>query len=136
MGPTSTISAPSTVTAIEKVRAKLRAVAQYTLSERQTASLKEVQEPDTIWVSHATFPPPPEDDMRQAMFAVVKHLRSGNEIIDWPTMTPVEVEWIGQRALDEQAIPKSLFSEKDKFSKLMRHVSSRVTILYIHGGAY
>lgn len=60
---TASVSAASTAAAVEKVRAKLRALSQYTFSERQTVSLQESKVPDAVWVSHATFPAPEEDDI-------------------------------------------------------------------------
>lgn len=68
------MSAASTAAAVENVRAKLRALSQSTFSERQTVSLQESKVPDAVWVSHAAFPAPVEDDIRQAMIAVIKRL--------------------------------------------------------------
>ena len=135
--PSATISAASAAAAaIGKVRAKLRALSQSTLSERQAASLKETQVPDVVWVSHATFPAPKEDDLRQAMIAVIRRLGNGDERFDWPETVSVQVEWTGQRFSHETKTSRSQISEEAKFLKLMQNVSSPMTIFYVHGGAY
>ena len=135
MRPTS-ISPASTAAAVEKVRTKLRAKSQSTLSERQVLSLKETPIPDAVWVSHATFPAPKEDDLRQAMIAVIKRLGNGNERFDWPETVAVQAEWTGLRSPNEKETSRSPISEEAKFSKLMGNLSTQMTILYVHGGAY
>lgn len=134
--PSATISVASAAAAIATVRAKLRALSQSTLSERQAASLKETQVPDVLWASHATFPAPKEDDLRQAMIVVIKRLGNGDERFDWPETVSVQVEWTGQRLSHEKDSSRSQISEEAKFLKLMKNVSSPMTIFYVHGGAY
>lgn len=130
------MSPTSAAAVIEKVRAKFRGLSQSTLSERQAVSLQQTQVPDALWVSHATFPAPEEDDLRQAMIAVIKRLGNEDEQFDWPETVSVQAEWIGQRSLNEKETSTSQISEEAKFVKLMANVSTRTTILYVHGGAY
>ena len=132
----ASVSASSAAAAVDKVRAKLRAKSQSTLSERQALSLRETQVPDAVWISHATFPAPKEKDLLQAIVAVIKCLGTGEEKFDWPETVHVKGEWTGQRSLSEQETSKSPISERAKFLKLMNNVTSRMTILYIHGGAH
>ena len=135
MGPSS-MSTASAADAVEKVRAKLGVKSRLTLSERQALSLKETEVSDAVWVSQATFPAPQEDDIRQAIIAATKRLGNGDEIIEWPQTVPIRVEWTSQRLSHEKESSRSQISEEVKFLKLMKNVSSRMTILYVHGGAY
>lgn len=130
------ISAATAATAVGKVRVKLRIMSQSTLSERQAASLKESRVPDAVWVSHATFPASEEDDLRQAIFGVIKRLGNGDERFDWPEVVSVQAEWTGRRSANEIETSSSQIPEAVKFAKLMEDLTTPMTILYIHGGAY
>ena len=133
---TASISAASAAAAVERVRVKLRGLSQSTLSQRQLVSLQEPQIPDAVWVRKATFPPPEEDDLRQVIVAAIKRLGEGDEEFDWPETVSVQAEWTGPRSSREIETSKSQISEKAKFLNLMNNVSTRMTILYVHGGAY
>ena len=109
----ASVSAASAAAAVGKVRAKLRAMSQSPLSERQAVSLKETQVPDAVWVSHATFPAPKEDRLRQAIIAVSKCLGTGEEEFDSPEIVCVKGEWTGQRSVSERETSKSQISERD-----------------------
>ena len=133
---TASISPASATAAVERVKAKLRGLSQSTLSERQRVSLQESQIPDAVWVSKATFPAPEEDDLRQAIVATIKRLGEGDEEFDWPETASVQAEWTGPRSSHEKETSRSQISEKAKFLNLMNNVSTSMTILYVHGGAY
>ena len=133
---TASISIASAAAAVEKVRGRLKALSQSTLSERQSVSLQEPQIPDAVWVSKVTIPAPEEDDVRQAVVAAIKCLGDGDEKFDWPKTASVQVEWTGSRFSHEKDTSRSQISEETKFVNLMKNFSSRMTILYLHGGAY
>ena len=135
MGPTS-VSTASAAAAVGKVRAKLGVMSRSTLSERQALSLKETKVSDAVWVSQTTFPAPQENDILQAIISVTKSLGNGDEVIEWPEPVPVNVEWTSQRSSHEIESSRSQLSEEEKYLKLMKSAPSRMTILYVHGGAY
>lgn len=92
-----------------------------------------------IWVSTATFPPPQEDSLRQALFTAIEELKEeGVEKGGFkePDCLPVEAEWTGYRAAATPSSSPPKIPEEEKYKELMKEVTSPVTILYLHGGAY
>ena len=87
------------------------------------------------------FDVPEEDDLREVLFKAIEDLNDGDEtdmskIYTKPVAVPLEAEWTGYRqdATDAEPEPAGL-SEKEKYAKLMETTTSKVTILYFHGGA-
>ncbi|KZL84970.1 lipase esterase [Colletotrichum incanum] len=91
-----------------------------------------------IWVStYASLVP--ETDVRDALAGAIQSLRTPDtpEIdLRLPDIVPVEAEWTGYRAgaTDEERPPQ--VGEKEKYEKLQKEVTSPLTVLYFHGGAY
>ncbi|GKT94176.1 lipase esterase [Colletotrichum tofieldiae] len=91
-----------------------------------------------IWVStYASLVP--ETDVRDALAGAIQSLRTPDtpEIdLRLPDIVPVEAEWTGYRAAatDEERPPQ--IGEKEKYEKLQKEVTSPLTVLYFHGGAY
>ena len=106
------------------------------LSKRQESSALDPEAKGPIWVSRVTLPPPQEDDVRQALFKIIDILSANSEIYTKPTSVPVEGEWIGYRHNVDAQAPELSLTEREKYTGLMRDVSSAVTMLYVHGGGF
>lgn len=107
------------------------------ITQQQSFSLRDPGVKGEMWVSSVTLPTP-EDDLRQLLFKVIAEMsEDGKESYTKPALEPVEAEWTGYRSgvASDAPAPQGL-SEADKYSKMMQEVSSDVTILYFHGGAY
>ncbi|KIV94895.1 hypothetical protein PV10_02616 [Exophiala mesophila] len=91
-----------------------------------------------IWISKVSVPPPPsaERDTIDAIERVIKELGNGTETYTTPEIGTVEAEWTGYRKGVPPSEPRLATSEHDQYTRLMGEVSSDVTILYFHGGAY
>lgn len=98
-----------------------------------------------IWVAKYTSPTPPDDSIRDVIIRTVESMRPSSadgtrppplKDIQWPEAVPVEAEWTGYRknATSSSTLPPIL--ELEKYVELMREVTSPVTVLYFHGGAY
>ncbi|KAL2755881.1 hypothetical protein ACRALDRAFT_1076683 [Sodiomyces alcalophilus JCM 7366] len=92
-----------------------------------------------IWVANYAAPAPPEPDVLDALVDAVVGLRDPSSEpveIPRPTIVPVEAEWTGYRAgaTDDARLPR--LSERELFEEMQKEVTSPVTILYLHGGAY
>lgn len=89
-----------------------------------------------IWVSKVKLEVPEEDDARQLVFKAIEEMGTGDEQWTKPDSRPLEAEWNGYRtgARDDEVEPSDL-SEKEKYESLVKETSSKVTILYFHGGA-
>lgn len=90
-----------------------------------------------LWISKVSIPPPSgERDTIEAIKRVIKELGSGTETYTTPEIGTVEAEWTAHRKGVPSSEPRLNISEHDQYSRLMGEVSSDVTILYFHGGAY
>lgn len=90
-------------------------------------------------MSKVTIPGPEEDDIRQALFKVIEALKEPGEApggFTEPALLPVEAEWTGYRANATEDSAEPSISEAEKYSEMMKEVSSPTTVLYIHGGAF
>lgn len=90
----------------------------------------------SMWISKVTMPTPEEDDVRTTFVKVIDDLNEGGETYTIPDLAPVEAEWTGYRANADPERPRPDLSEAHHYEKLMAEVSSNVTILYFHGGAF
>lgn len=107
-----------------------------TISAQQTLFMTDPGVRGKMWVSKVTLPAPPEDDIRQQLFAAVAALGMGREQYTKPTLDAVGGEWVGHRAgVSDRAPEPPTMTERDKFDHLVEEAKSNVTILYIHGGA-
>lgn len=96
------------------------------------------------WVSQVTLPVPSGQDLRSRLFEVISALGEGCEKYDGGDgveAVAVRGEWVGH---DRQAAPEGGrtsvssdgMTEGEKYECLMRDVSSEVTLLHVHGGAF
>lgn len=106
------------------------------VSKQQAMSLKDPGIKGKMWISKVTLPKPEEDDLRRAVVDAVDALKEGNEKYTVPDLAPVEAEWTGWRKDVGKDAPRPDLSESEHYEHLMKEVSSDVTILYFHGGAY
>jgi len=106
------------------------------LKEIQAPGLKDPGVKGQLWIATAKCPAP-DNDVREAVIRGIKELGDGTETYDLPSVADVEGEWTGYRAgVDKKAPRPSLSSESEHYDNLMKEVTSPVTILYFHGGAY
>lgn len=89
-----------------------------------------------VWVSKVKLAVPEEDDVRQMVFKAITDMGTGEEQWEKPENRPLEAEWNGYRAGVKPDEPEPAgMSEQEKYSELMKETSSKVTVLYFHGGA-
>lgn len=89
-----------------------------------------------LWISNATFPPPPENDVVDAVVRAIEELDSGDETYEVPAAVPVEVEWTGYRSGVGKDEPLPDISEEEKYRELLKEAPADMVILYFHGGAF
>ncbi|RDI88848.1 hypothetical protein Vi05172_g1520 [Venturia inaequalis] len=106
------------------------------ISASQKASIQDPGIKGPMWISKVTLAPPPEDDIRQILFKSIDEMKTGDEAYTKPELLPVQAEWTGYRAGASENEPELPISETEKYEHLMKEVTSNVTILYFHGGAY
>lgn len=106
------------------------------ISRLQVLSLQAPAIKGRMWISKVTLPAPEEDDIRTSLIKAIDDLVEGGEIYTIPDLAPVEAEWTGYRANVDPERPRPDLSEAQHYQKLMAEVSSDVTILYFHGGAF
>ncbi|EXJ82924.1 hypothetical protein A1O3_06740 [Capronia epimyces CBS 606.96] len=90
-----------------------------------------------VVVSKVTVPPPPDQNgPRDAVCSAIKELGDGTETYMVPETAAVEAEWTGYRANVSPSEPRPDLPEEEHYALLSENVSSSLTILYFHGGAY
>jgi hypothetical protein len=107
-----------------------------TISEQQKGTLRDPGVKGKMWVSKVTLPAPSEDAVRDLLLEAIEAQSRENEKYSRPALLPVEAEWTGYRANVADNAPEPSISEADKYENLMKEVTSDVTLLYFHGGAY
>ncbi|KAF1842053.1 uncharacterized protein K460DRAFT_178145 [Cucurbitaria berberidis CBS 394.84] len=107
-----------------------------TITKLQRLTTKDPGVKGKVWVAKVKLDVPAEDDIRQLMFKAIEEMGTGEEQWTKPDAKPLEGEWNGYRAgaRDDEPEPTGL-SEKEKYEHLLKEASSKVTILYFHGGA-
>ena len=107
------------------------------ISKVQRLTTKDPGIKGNIWVSKISLDVPKEDDVRQLLFKAINDMGTSDELWTEPDNRPLEAEWNGYRA--HVADPKTFQSidrdEKLEYANLMKEVTSKVTLLYFHGGA-
>lgn len=124
---------------VSLLRAMLQPDLQKPVTWTQNLTCKDPGIKGRLWVSKYANPVPPEADVLDAVVAAVKgHKDHDTPPVDvrWPDLKPVEAEWTGYRAAatEESVLPS--ISERERFDEMQKEVSSPVTVLYLHGGAY
>jgi acetyl esterase/lipase len=120
-----------TVTAIRKVVS-----VSSPMSRSQKISCRDPGIKGRLWVSKVTIPAPPETDAIDLIISAIKSVGDGSESLDTPSIAPVEAEWTGTRPGVAASEPRPSLPESEQYTSLMKEVTSDVTILYFHGGAY
>ncbi|RDW72034.1 hypothetical protein BP5796_08068 [Coleophoma crateriformis] len=92
-----------------------------------------------LWVATAGLKRPAEYDIRKALCEAIEQMKEpgaqpGGYTI--PELQDVEAEWTGYRAGATKSSAPPRIPEAEKYKEMMREVSSPVTILYFHGGAF
>jgi acetyl esterase/lipase len=107
-----------------------------TISKVQRLTTRDPPVKGKVWVSKVKLAVPEEDDVRQLVFKAIDDMGNGEEQWTKPDTRPLEAEWNGYRAdaRDDEVEPAGL-SEKDKYDNMMKETTSKVTLLYFHGGA-
>ncbi|KAF3036100.1 hypothetical protein E8E11_001866 [Didymella keratinophila] len=107
------------------------------ISKIQKLTIKDPGIKGNVWVSKVKLDVPEEDDVRQLLFKAIEDMGTGKEQWTKPESQPLEAEWNGYRAqvLDPKAPQPEERDEKTEYAGLMKEVTSRVTVLYFHGGA-
>lgn len=103
-----------------------------------------------LWVCKVKFPAPADEvgrdsssadadeghvDLVGALRGVIERLGEGTERFDVPRVRDVEGEWVGWRR-DGGNGNEVEVDERTKFKRLMRDTNNRLTILFVHGGAF
>lgn len=106
------------------------------ISKMQRLTCKDPGVKGKVWVSKVRLDAPEEDDVRQLMFKAINDMGTGDEQWTKPDTRPLEAEWNGYRAgvKDDELEPPGL-NEIEKYENLIKETSSKVTLLYFHGGA-
>lgn len=107
------------------------------ISKQQRLTTKDPGVKGKVWISKVKCSVPEDGDaVRKLLFKAIEDLKEGGEAYDEPASTPLEAEWTGYRAAAHHQTPEPEgLSEKEKYVELMRETSSKVTLLYFHGGA-
>ena len=136
LSPTSTKWDLKTELIVKILRTLLDSPDPTPISKQQKASLKDPGIKGKMWISKVTFQTPSDDDIQELVVQAVEGLKGGGEISVTPIIAPVEAEWTGYRANVDASRPRLDLSEEQHYKRLMSEVSSDVTILYFHGGAF
>jgi acetyl esterase/lipase len=106
------------------------------ISKMQRLTTRDPGVKGKVWVSKVKFNVPEEDDVRQLLFQAIDDMGTGQETWTKPAARPLEAEWNGYRSGAKPDEPEPVdMSEAEKYQNLMKETSSKVTILYFHGGA-
>ncbi|KAJ5792825.1 uncharacterized protein N7503_008803 [Penicillium pulvis] len=106
-----------------------------TMSETQKNSMRDPGIKGPMWVAKVTLPQP-EMDVRDAVLHAIELLGNGQETFDIPAVNEVGAEWTGYRRGVGKNEPQPDISEEEKYRALRKDITSDMTILYLHGGAY
>lgn len=136
LSPTSAKWDLRTELAVGFLRRLLAQESPISISRLQTSILQGPVIKGRMWISKVTLPAPEEDDIRTTLVKAIDDLVERGETYTVPDLAPVEAEWTGDRANVDSERPRLDLSEAQHYEKLMAEVSSDVTILYFHGGAF
>ncbi|KAF1999671.1 hypothetical protein P154DRAFT_620838 [Amniculicola lignicola CBS 123094] len=111
-----------------------------TITKLQRLTTKDPGVKGKVWVCKVKCGVPGEDTLRAVLFRAIEELNTSGEVLDYerPDAVPMEAEWVGYRGdasvTDSTPEPADL-SEKEKYENMMKETTSKVTVLYFHGGA-
>jgi hypothetical protein len=135
------MESPNIISRIETIRKNIQYRIFYSKNwlsvfRRQESSALDPEAKGPVWVSRVALFPPEDDHARQALLETIDCLSRTPEIYTKPQPAPVKGEWVGHRRNVSPQAPEPNITEKGKYHGLMRDVSSEVTMLYVHGGAF
>lgn len=137
LSPTSSKWDLKTEVIIRLIRTFLENPKPHPLLVQQRASLRDPGIKGKMWISKVTLPAPNTEDTLDLLCKAIEDMKeSGHETYAKPALLPVYGEWTGFRPNVDANRPRPDLSEEQHYKKLMGEVSSNVTILYFHGGAY
>ena len=120
---------------VKFIRALVSSPAPTPIGKQQRMSIRDPGIKGPMWISKITIPTPGEDNVKTALVNAVDALKEGGEQYTLPEMVPVEAEWTGFRAGADGHRQRPDLSEQQHYERLMKEVTSDVTVLYFHGGA-
>ena len=111
---------------------------------QQATSLQDWGIKGQIWISKVTLTRPEYElegkEVVERLAGVIEGMSEGKgggeAAYTVPKLEDVTAEWTGYRAGVDLACPRPDLSEAQHYERLMEEVSSDVTILYFHGGAF
>ena len=122
---------------VGRMRAGVFAVSSTTpISQQQDASLREITTKGPSWVSRFTIPPPKEDYLRTLLLRVIDELADGNGPCTRPQSKAIDLQWTGYRTGVGRDTPELPISEQEKYTGLMKDISSPLVIMFVYGGAF
>lgn len=91
-----------------------------------------------MWISKTTLTAKDagENNLLEALEQAINSLDDSVGKIPIPPLRNLEAEWTGYRTGVGGREPQPDITEDEKYDRLMKEVTSDVTILYFHGGAY
>ncbi|KAI2628818.1 Alpha/Beta hydrolase protein [Hypoxylon sp. NC1633] len=109
------------------------------VSKVQAVTLRDPGVKGKLWVSTVASKVPPEQNIRDALFAAIDGLHNPgqeNATLRVPDIVPVEAEWTGFRAAATKESTLPAIPEEEKYREMMKECTSPATLLFLHGGAY
>lgn len=109
------------------------------VSRIQKLSIRDPGIKGRMWISKVTLAKPEEDDIRQALFKAIEAMKEPGEAAGGykePELLPVEGEWTGYRAGATDKSAELKIAEEQKYTEMMKEVTSPTTVLYFHGGGF
>jgi acetyl esterase/lipase len=108
-----------------------------TITAAQKLTTKDPGVKGKMWVSRVRAEAEGRgEESKETVMQAVREMGDGTESWEEPPSRPLEAEWTGFRAGVSDKEPESTdLLEKAKFDNLMKETTSKVTILYFHGGA-
>lgn len=140
LSPTSTKWDLRTTLAVDVLRQMMNTPGPSSIDKVQKLTLKDAGPKGKTWTAPATIPAPSDDGTRQAIFKAISDMGDGSEDYTKPANVDLRVEWTGYRSdakTNDEPLPTGL-TDGERYQKLMTDPgrTSKVTVLYFHGGAY
>ena len=106
------------------------------ISHQQAQTTVDRPAKGSVWASRSTFPRPADDAHVDALLDAIRDLGNGMERHKWLTLADVKVQWTGFRAGVDKNEPEPVTDEDAKYRNLLVDSTSKITIMYFHGGFY
>ena len=93
-----------------------------------------------LWTSQVAFrghSSSNDNNLLQSLLKVIERLGEGNENFEIPEISDVQGKWLGwRRHRDVNKGELAAMGERAKYEGMMGDVRSKLTIFFVHGGAY